>query len=69
VVSEETEVSWNVTKGLRVVVRPMLEYASPVWHTSLTANQTKTLEAVQRRACRIITGGGTCLQKTVHYYG
>jgi len=33
----------------------MLEYASPVWHTSLTADETKTLEAVQRRACHIIT--------------
>jgi len=30
------------------VVRPVLEYASPVWHTSLTADQTKTLEAVQQ---------------------
>jgi len=41
------------------VVRPVLEYASPVWHTSLTADQTKTLETVQWRACQIITGGGT----------
>jgi len=37
----------------------VLEYASPVWHTSLTADQTETLEAVQRQACQIITGGGT----------
>jgi len=41
------------------VVRPVLEYVSPVWHASLTADQTKTLEAVQRRACQIITGGRT----------
>jgi len=41
------------------VVRPVLEYASSVWHTRLTVDQTKTLEAVQRRACQIITGGGT----------
>jgi len=40
-------------------VRLVLEYASPVWHTSPTADLTKTLEAVQRRACQIITGGGT----------
>jgi len=43
----------------KAVVRPVLEYASPVWHTSLTADHTKTLEAVQRRACEIIIGGGT----------
>jgi len=41
------------------VVRPVLEYARPVWHASLTADQTKTLEAVQRRACQIITCGST----------
>jgi len=27
------------------VVKPVLEYASPFWHISLTADQTKTLEA------------------------
>jgi len=59
----------NLVFYYEAVVRPVLEYASPVWHTSLTADQTKTLEAVQGRACQIITGGGTCLQKTVHYYG
>jgi len=41
------------------IVRPMLEYASPVWHTNLTADQTKTLEAVQRQACQIITVSST----------
>jgi len=64
VVPEKTEASWNVTKGSCVllyesVVRPVLEYASPVWHTSVTADQAKTLEAVQQRACQIITGGRT----------
>jgi len=48
----------DVVYYYEAVVRPVLEYASLVWHTSLTANQTKTLEAVQR-ACQIITGGGT----------
>ena len=37
-------------------VRPVLEYAVPVWHSSLTANQTKRLERVQKRACKIILG-------------
>jgi len=36
------------------VVRPVLEYACPAWHSSLTAAQPKALEAIQRRAMRII---------------
>ena len=38
----------------QAVVRPILEYASPVWHTSLTKEQTKSLEDFQRRALRVI---------------
>jgi len=54
-------ISWPATmwgpaivmvRVLRLSVRPVLEYASPVWHESLTADQTKTLETVQRRACQ-----------------
>ena len=36
------------------VVRPVLEYACPVWHLSLTAAQTKTLESLRQRAMKII---------------
>ena len=36
------------------VVRPILEYACPVWHTGLTAAQSDTIEWVQKRAMRII---------------
>jgi len=36
------------------VIRPVLEYACPVWHTSLTAAQMKALESLQRRALCII---------------
>ena len=36
------------------VVRPILEYACPVWHTGLTAAQSDALESLQRRAMRII---------------
>ena len=39
-----------------VVVRPVLKYACPVWHYSLTEQQTKTVEDVQRRAVRIFAG-------------
>ena len=37
-------------------MRPVLEYASPCWQTSLTKEQTKQLEDVQRRALRVIFG-------------
>jgi len=37
-----------------MAIRPVLEYACPVWHSSLTAAQTKTLESLQRREMRII---------------
>lgn len=37
-------------------VRPVVEYATPVWHGSLTDEQSKKLESIQKRACRIILG-------------
>jgi hypothetical protein len=36
------------------VVRPVLEYACPVWHSSLTVAQSEMLESLQKRALRII---------------
>jgi len=36
------------------VIRPVLKYACPAWHSSLTATQSKTIEAIQRRAMQII---------------
>ena len=36
------------------IIRPVLEYACPVWHSSLTAAQSRALESIQRRAMRII---------------
>ena len=37
-------------------VRPLLEYCDSTWHSSLTAGQSKSLEQLQRRACRIVLG-------------
>ena len=39
------------------VIRPVLEYACPVWHNSLTFEQSKRLEFIQKRALKIIYGG------------
>jgi len=36
------------------VIRPVLEYASPLWHPTLTKSQIERLEAVQRRAIKNI---------------
>ncbi|XP_078594556.1 uncharacterized protein LOC144872371 [Branchiostoma floridae x Branchiostoma japonicum] len=37
-------------------IRPVTEYAAPVWHPGLTNTQTQRIEKVQRRAVRIILG-------------
>jgi len=36
------------------VIRPVLEYASPVWHYSITRAQSQRLESIQKRAVHII---------------
>lgn len=45
-------------KDLRTVyscfIRPVLEYACPVWHSSLTLSLCDNLEQIQRRATKII---------------
>jgi len=35
-------------------IRPLLEYASPVWSGGITQSQTERLERIQKRALRII---------------
>ena len=37
-------------------IRPGLEYAAPVWATSLTDHLSGMLEAIQKRALRIVYG-------------
>ena len=36
------------------VIRPVLEYACPVWHTNLNRHLTESIEAVQKRALKCI---------------
>ena len=38
------------------MIRPVLEYASPVWHSSLTKKLCDKIESQQIRALRIIVG-------------
>jgi len=37
-----------------MAIRPVLGYACPVWHSCLTAAQTKALESLQRTAMNLI---------------
>ena len=36
------------------VIRPVLEYACPVWHTNLNKHLTESIETVQKRALKCI---------------
>ena len=37
-------------------VRPILEYAAPVWSSGITKQQCNAIERIQKRACRIALG-------------
>ena len=37
-------------------IRPVLEQSAPVWHSSLTAENSSDLERVQKAAVRLIMG-------------
>ena len=39
------------------VIRPVLEYACPVWHTNLNKHLTESIETVQKRALKCIYPG------------
>jgi len=36
------------------VIRPVVDYAVPVWHHLLTKTQTDSIESVQKRAISIV---------------
>ena len=44
----------DLTTFYITIVRPVMEYACQVWHSGLTKGQADALEAVQKRAMRII---------------
>lgn len=52
------------------IIRPVLEYACPVWHSSLTHEQSLQIERIQKRALHIIYGPFTdyvelCVSKDI----
>ena len=40
----------------KAIIRPVIEYACPVWQSGLTVEQRGRLESIQRRALHIISG-------------
>jgi hypothetical protein len=40
----------------KAIIRPAVEYACPVWQSSLTVDEHRQLEAVQKRAVFTISG-------------
>jgi len=44
----------NLLHFYTAVVRPVLEYACPVWHSGLTAGQCNAIENIQKHAIRMI---------------
>ena len=40
-----------------IIIRPVLEYACPVWHTNLNRHLTESIEIVQKRALNCIYPG------------
>jgi len=38
----------------KTIIRSVLEYARPVWHNSLTNEQSDQLESIQKRALKMI---------------
>ena len=47
------------------VIRPVVEYACVVWHTSITKKQSQLIERIQRRAAKIIFGHETDALKSL----
>jgi len=40
----------------KTVIRPVIEYACPVWQSSLTVDELQRLKAIQKQAVMIISG-------------
>ena len=47
----------------KALIRPVVEYASPVWHSSITSKQSEKLERQQGQALKNIYGVGQSLAK------
>ena len=48
----------DLLRTYTVFIRPTVEYAAPVWHSSLSNSQSSEIEAIQKRSLKIILGSG-----------
>ena len=46
----------DILAVFQTYIRPLLEYACPVWHSSITREQSRHIEMVQKRSCRLMFG-------------
>ena len=53
----------NLVRAYVGLIRPVAEYASPVWHSLITAEQSETLERQQTQALKNIFGVGESASK------
>ena len=53
----------KLIKAYTSLIRPVVEHASPVWHSSITAEQSEVLERQQIQALKNIYGTGLSAQK------
>ena len=53
----------KLVRAYSYLIRPVVEYAAPVWHSSITAEQSEKLERQQNQALKNIYGPGTSAQK------
>ena len=53
----------NLIYAYQSMIRPCAEYASPVWHSLLTVNQSESIERQQSQALKNIYGVGVSARK------
>ena len=56
----------GLTQSWTVVIRPVVEYAAPLWHSGLTAMDSQNLESLQKKALGLILG--TVYEENRRYY-
>ena len=55
--------------GWKTMIRPITEYAAPLWHSSLTDTDSNRLEKLQKRALGLILGTTYIDNKRYYTYG
>ena len=58
---EELIIAWNT------ILRPVTEYAAPIWHSGLSKAERRSLEALQKKALGIILGINYENNRRLHY--